>query len=270
MSFDYADRVHQMDKETVGCALPNFLSSPIFNRLYVENIDAAVPGAVDSLLQRTSKYIKGVLSTLFEREFKEFPQLVATTKAELRDLVQEQLDKLIGMTEETIESLRWVHTFKEKAYMQLIKKVEDELADECDPKPLETNETDDDKPPPMEQVDIDGEVALIAHGISAEELSELKNMKGGFSHRVKMTQVTLKAYTHLMYQHMLESVCRMCRLVLVEQMHKKLEHFFYMKDDDYINAKVRQDPKLASRRANLEASIARLRTCDEKIGRLFA
>eukprot|EP00918_Siedleckia_nematoides_P103328 GHVU01225532.1.p1 GENE.GHVU01225532.1~~GHVU01225532.1.p1 ORF type:complete len:285 (+),score=53.02 GHVU01225532.1:1670-2524(+) len=116
MSASFAQRVERKDKENVGCALPNFLSSPIFNQLYVENFDAAVPQAVERLLQRTSGYVEEVLSTLFDREFREFPKLVGSTKVELRDLMEEQLAKATAVSKEIVDSLRWVNTFDEQAH----------------------------------------------------------------------------------------------------------------------------------------------------------
>lgn len=246
LSPEITEIIEELDSETRGVVLPNFLSDPVFRTLFVAEFEKVVPKAVERLLHDVRDYMLKVLTRFVRESMADYPRLVSNVELDLLRLVQERHEAAEKFVDALLESeSSCILTMDEVTYGKLVNAITDIVGK-------------DDAPEDMLFWFVD----LFGTGSTkANKIQSIRNVMTARP-RIFNMQISLAAYSTLVHRQIVDRVTKNCKLLFEVKLPKHLREFLLNKGEmDFIRDVMQQDPKLVHERKHLDSSIERLKSC---------
>ena len=267
LSQEMSEKVEDADSENKGTSLPNFLSTPVFRQIFLEELEEAFDEPLEDVVRACQELMEQVMGKLSEHHAKEFPKIVTFLLGETKDLVQQQAELGAEKCRDMMSMQAHIFTQNEADYVDCVKKVEKQI-EECEGDRNRFQEF---------LGTLFGSTGQLAGASQnrkqkwekAFELAELQRTKP----RVFQMQTSLQAYTDMVHNRLLDGIPQMLHMQLVDLLNQQLPMLFERAckragpggEQQLLEAYLQEDVGVRNARGQLEVSLRRLIASEEKL-----
>lgn len=210
------EQLQERSKDTRGAALPNFLSSSVFQTLYMDRVQSKLLQPALDLVACVRLYVEEeVLGALTLEVFKSFPRLLAAVRDQVQDLLREQEAAARAHIGLMIKQQEAIHTVNHY-YMDTVNKIK------ADSRKMRGEMQKHNDVAEYDHSD-------MARNMRKEHGDELYDFINSLARAVsnedqalKEMQISLKAYGKVVLKRVCDNVALGVRMLLVDEVGDKL------------------------------------------------